>query len=299
VFDTDSQPHDEQHSEGEGDEQVGGSSQDKEEAQQENRLVCDELMADEVMSLKRSQKRKNPVRLQTSVKALKVTGGEKAGNCSAESDSELMTTQYTRNVTRNITQSVRDLETEVVELQGLVDSMGDRGFLESLTSKKGGSGQSAGRYSAAWSSGQVTFSGRLSDRCPVSIFFSGLEKKNGQKVDPEGCWLSLADNIKLEVGLSGGHHHSSAQEGRSARAEELEAGVFCSVLTTRFCLSVQRGVRQGCSLSGMLYSLAIEPLLHKLRKDLCGVCFPGCDHFKLSAYADNVTVMVNNQRDIC
>ncbi|KAI3357946.1 hypothetical protein L3Q82_016322 [Scortum barcoo] len=77
-------------------EQVGGSSQEKEEAQQ-NRLLCDELLADEVMSdeesLKTSQKRKNPARLQTRFKALKVTGGEKAGNCSAESDSELMTTQ--------------------------------------------------------------------------------------------------------------------------------------------------------------------------------------------------------------
>ena len=36
--------------------------------------------------------------------------------------------------------------------------------------------------------------------------------------------------------------------------------------------NIQRGVRQGCSLSGMLYSLAIEPLLHKLRMVLKGVC---------------------------
>lgn len=33
---------------------------------------------------------------------------------------------------------------------------------------------------------------------------------------------------------------------------------------------VQRGVRQGCSLFGMLYSLAIELLLHKIRKTVGG-----------------------------
>lgn len=36
---------------------------------------------------------------------------------------------------------------------------------------------------------------------------------------------------------------------------------------------VQRGVRQGCSLSGMLYSLAIEPSLNQLRSLLFfGLC---------------------------
>ncbi|KAJ4925991.1 hypothetical protein JOQ06_008176 [Pogonophryne albipinna] len=44
----------------------------------------------------------------------------------------------------------------------------------------------------------------------------------------------------------------------------------------------QRGVRQGCSLSGMLYSLAIEPFLHRLRSKLQGFSFPGCrDVFKI------------------
>ena len=56
---------------------------------------------------------------------------------------------------------------------------------------------------------------------------------------------------------------------------------------------VQRGVRQGCSLSGMLYSLAIEPLLHNLRKKLSLVVFPGGNGcFKISAYADDVVVFI-------
>ena len=63
--------------------------------------------------------------------------------------------------------------------------------------------------------------------------------------------------------------------------------------------NVQRGVRQGCSLSGMLYSLAIEPLLHKLRNELLGVYFPGCaSAVKLSAYADDVVIVLNKQADI-
>ena len=31
---------------------------------------------------------------------------------------------------------------------------------------------------------------------------------------------------------------------------------------------VNRGIRQGCSLSAMLYTLSIEPLLHRLRADI-------------------------------
>ncbi len=44
----------------------------------------------------------------------------------------------------------------------------------------------------------------------------------------------------------------------------------------------------------MLYSLAFEPLLHKLRSIL-----PGCNiPLKLSAYADDLVIMVDNQQDI-
>ena len=39
---------------------------------------------------------------------------------------------------------------------------------------------------------------------------------------------------------------------------------------------VKRGVRQGCPMSGMLYAIAIEPLLHKLRPDLRGFSVPCC-----------------------
>ena len=48
----------------------------------------------------------------------------------------------------------------------------------------------------------------------------------------------------------------------------------------------------------MPYSLAIEPLLHNIRKKLSAVVFPwgnGC--FKIYAYADDVVVFIQSQRD--
>ena len=41
---------------------------------------------------------------------------------------------------------------------------------------------------------------------------------------------------------------------------------ICGSLTTPF--SFEKGIRQGCPLSGLLYSIAIEPLLINLRKNL-------------------------------
>lgn len=62
---------------------------------------------------------------------------------------------------------------------------------------------------------------------------------------------------------------------------------------------VCRGVRQGCSLSGLLYTLAIEPLLSVLRRVLEGVPLPNCKvSLCLSVYADDVIIMTNKQNDV-
>ncbi|KAL7884447.1 hypothetical protein AOLI_G00072170 [Acnodon oligacanthus] len=59
------------------------------------------------------------------------------------------------------------------------------------------------------------------------------------------------------------------------------------------------GIRHGCTLSGMLYSLAIEPLLNRLRSKIGGFALPQHDvQHCISAYADDVMVMINGQADI-
>lgn len=66
-------------------------------------------------------------------------------------------------------------------------------------------------------------------------------------------------------------------------------------------ISVQRGIRQGCPLSGLLYSIAIEPLLFNLRKILCGFSIPNViqnTNVSITAYADDVTVLVSGGQDI-
>ena len=60
----------------------------------------------------------------------------------------------------------------------------------------------------------------------------------------------------------------------------------------------EKGIRQGCPLSGLLYTLSIEPLLSKLRLDLNEHCFrlpnsPKC--LSVSAYADDVSVFITSE----
>jgi len=60
---------------------------------------------------------------------------------------------------------------------------------------------------------------------------------------------------------------------------------------------VGRGVRQGCPLSGILYTLSLEPFLNTLRKSLSGVTM-GTNPLKSIAYADDICVCINHAEDI-
>lgn len=61
---------------------------------------------------------------------------------------------------------------------------------------------------------------------------------------------------------------------------------------------VERGIRQGCSLSGMLYALCFEPLLHRLRSVMSGVLLKSNSVVRLSAYADDLLLMIDKQEHI-
>lgn len=80
-------------------------------------------------------------------------------------------------------------------------------------------------------------------------------------------------------------------------------GVSCMVKVVgglSRAILVSRGIRQGCPLSGQLYSIAIEPLLFIIRKTLTGLSIPTVPQHSraiITAYAD-VTVFVNDNNDI-
>ena len=67
--------------------------------------------------------------------------------------------------------------------------------------------------------------------------------------------------------------------------------------------TIERSVQQGCPLSPLLYVLALEPLLRRLRDKgtnpaLRGVLFAGPLMARVSAFADDITVFVSRRLDI-
>ena len=67
--------------------------------------------------------------------------------------------------------------------------------------------------------------------------------------------------------------------------------------------AIERLVRQGCSMSPLLYFLSLEPLLRRLRDRgarpaLCGILLTGSVRAKISMFANDITVFVSRRRDI-
>ena len=64
---------------------------------------------------------------------------------------------------------------------------------------------------------------------------------------------------------------------------------------------VNRGVRQGCSLSMLLYVICFKPFAHKIRTldEIKGLQLPGSNlEAKLSLYADDSTAILTNDSSI-
>nr|BAC82603.1 pol-like protein [Takifugu rubripes] len=95
-----------------------------------------------------------------------------------KTEKQLLCQQYTLNATQDTRRSIRDLETEIVELESIGSSTGERGYIEILKSKK--------MVLSNLLDGQVQGAlvrPRIQDftemETPASFFF-GLEKKRGQ-----------------------------------------------------------------------------------------------------------------------
>lgn len=60
-------------------------------------------------------------------------------------------------------------------------------------------------------------------------------------------------------------------------------------------ISLERGCRQGCPLSPILFALFVEPLAQKIRKDLeiMGISFKGRE-YKTCLYADDILVTLSD-----
>lgn len=72
----------------------------------------------------------------------------------------------------------------------------------------------------------------------------------------------------------------------------------CTNRNTSTAFNIGRGVRQGDSISPLLYNIAIDPILVKLDKELKGVQIDSNTAIKVSAFADDMMVCLGNQDDL-
>ena len=87
--------------------------------------------------------------------------------------------QYTLNVSRDRARSMRELEIELVDLQSLAESTGDRGHIEALTVKKTALSSLLG-VKAQGALVRSRFMDATHMDAPSHYFFS-LERQNGQR----------------------------------------------------------------------------------------------------------------------
>ncbi|KAK3548437.1 hypothetical protein QTP70_013069 [Hemibagrus guttatus] len=87
--------------------------------------------------------------------------------------------RYAHNVTKDITRSLRALEIKVVEIQGLVESTGNRGHIEALKKKKHALDDLL-NTAVQGALVRLRFKSATEMDAPSKFFFI-LEKKNGQK----------------------------------------------------------------------------------------------------------------------
>ena len=80
--------------------------------------------------------------------------------------------------------------------------------------------------------------------------------------------------------------------------------IYSSVLVNGFVsreFPVQCSVRQGCSLSPLLYILCMEPFAHRIRNDdmIKGIPLPGSpDESKICQYADDTNLFISDEKSV-
>ena len=84
--------------------------------------------------------------------------------------------------------------------------------------------------------------------------------------------------------------------------EAMYANTYANISVNGFpsrTLDLRSGVRQGCPLSPTLFALCIEPLGNLIRQntEFTGIKIPGIGQYKLSKFADDTVLFLNNQTD--